>query len=252
MARLGTNDMDSGKTATGNFAFSGIRTDRLGASEYTLATTAVDETGSTVDFRDLLVAMMKTSVAGCKGNARSGNILMRAVSFGSQHRDSGGVNEFHGFLPLDQIDTALYDKLDPSGLTPLYDVTYSVVAATNAYGKRLRDDDYAVNGIVFIITDGYDNVSKLTPSAVRAELELATRGEILESMISILIGVNAKEHEAKLMKFKADAGIDHYVDIADATPESLAKLAQFISQSVSSQSQAMGTGGPSQNINPTF
>ena len=44
----------------------------------------------------------------------------------------------------------------------------------------------------------------------------------------------------------------HHIDVGDATPRKLAKLAAFVSQSISSQSQALGTGGPSQNIAATI
>ena len=48
-----------------------------------------------------------------------------------------------------------------------------------------------------------------------------------------------------LQGFTAQAGVDQYVDVADATPGTLAKLARFVSHSISSQSQSLGTGGPS-------
>ena len=46
--------------------------------------------------------------------------------------------------------------------------------------------------------------------------------------------------------------ISQYIDAGAATKGKLAKLADFVSQSVSSQSQALGTGGPSQNISATI
>jgi hypothetical protein len=52
-----------------------------------------------------------------------------------------------------------------------------------------------------------------------------------------------------LQSFVNDAKIDNYITIGDANANSLAKLARFISQSVSSQSQSVGTGGPSTSIN---
>ena len=39
-----------------------------------------------------------------------------------------------------------------------------------------------------------------------------------------------------------------FIDAGAANERSLAKLADFVSQSISSQSQSLGTGGPSQNI----
>jgi hypothetical protein len=52
-----------------------------------------------------------------------------------------------------------------------------------------------------------------------------------------------------LQDFKDKAGITQYVSLGRATPGRIAKLAQFVSQSISSTSAALGTGVPSQPIN---
>jgi uncharacterized protein YegL len=113
------------------------------------------------------------------------------------------------------------------------------------------DQEFLANGIVFIITDGDDNASSATMRMIRDEMDRATKGEEIESLIGILIGVNATNYAPELAKFAATSGLK-FVDIGDATAGKLAKLADFVSQSVSSQSQALGTGGPSQNIAATI
>ena len=87
---------------------------------------------------------------------------------------------------------------------------------------------------------------------VADEARKSVSGEILESMVSVLIGINGSSYSSWLSKFQKEAGLTHFIDAGDATPRKLAKLANFVSQSVSSQSQALGTGGPSQNISPTI
>ena len=57
------------------------------------------------------------------------------------------------------------------------------------------------------------------------------------------------EVKRALEKFKNDAKLSQFVDIGNATEGKLAKLANFVSESVSSQSQALGTGAPSQTLN---
>ena len=42
--------------------------------------------------------------------------------------------------------------------------------------------------------------------------------------------------------------LDQYVDVGSMTPEKAAKVFGFVSKSISSQSQHLGTGGPSQNL----
>lgn len=73
--------------------------------------------------------------------------------------------------------------------------------------------------------------------------------EHLESIKVILIGVGEDTYvKTYLDDLTRDANIDQYIWVGDATPNSLAKMADFISKSVSSASQSLGTGGPSQNL----
>lgn len=233
----------------GNFSFSAVNLNRLGATEYTLVGIAVDITGSTSGFQDSLLLALKTAVYSCKKSPRSENLLIRVVTFCS----SSGVVEIHGFKPLSEINPDTdYQPFSPSGLTPLYDATYSVVGSIVEMGKQLSDNHFQANGIGFIITDGDDNTSTETPATIKDQIEGIRSGEKLESLLAVLIGINATRFNAELQSFRTDAGLDQYIDAGDATPSKLAKLAQFVSQSVSSQSQALGTGGPSQSIAATI
>jgi hypothetical protein len=74
----------------------------------------------------------------------------------------------------------------------------------------------------------------------------AVQGEQLESMRTILIGVNAVQYASTLTQYASDLGFDQYEDIGNASASTLAKLGAFVSRSISTQSQALGTGGPSQ------
>lgn len=242
--------MKSQKVGGGNFTFSGTRIENLGATEYTLVTIAVDETGSVYGFEQELRQTLVTAVEACKKSPRSDNLLIRVVTFGSQYVN--GVNEIHGFKELAEIDTSEYLDINPGGMTPLYDVSYSAVGAMNTYGKQLAKEDFGVNAIAFIITDGGDNNSVATVSMVKQEVREAVTGEAVESMVTVLIGINAAQYADELQEFKDEAGLTQYIDAGEATKGKLAKLAQFVSQSISSQSQALGTGGPSQNISATI
>ena len=112
----------------------------------------------------------------------------------------------------------------------------------------MTDADFATNGIVFVITDGEDNASKLSVRSVRDALASATQTEALESLISILIGVNVQDPNigAYLQDFKNEAGFTQYVELDKADAKALAKLADFVSRSISAQSKALGSGGSSQ------
>lgn len=246
MPRLGDTDTDAHQLAGSNFSFTGARVEHLGATEYTLVDISVDMSGSVRNFKTDLVDMLNVAIDACRKSPRSDYLLVRVCAFSSLY--SGGLNEIHGYVPLKDIDTSAYYNLDPYGGTPLFDACFVSVAAMNAYAKMLFDQDYSANGISFIITDGDDTTSNGTPAMVRAEIDRAIKEEFLESHVSVLIGINAGSMKSYLTDFQTRAGITRYIDAGDANKGNLAKLAAFVSQSISSTSQALGTGGPSQSI----
>lgn len=231
------------------FKFSAIRIANLGATEYTLVTVAVDVTGSTEPFSDELRKCLVAAVESCKKSPRANNLLLRVILFSSSLKD--GIEEIHGFKPLSEINPTQYPQFNPHGTTPLFDAAYSAVGATNAYAKQLMQQDYLANGIVFVITDGDDNVSSMTVGMIKKEVDRGMQSEDIESLIGVVIGINVGSCTDMLQRFAVGTGMK-YLDAGDATKGKLAKLAEFVSQSVSSQSQSLGTGGPSQNIASTI
>lgn len=236
------DDTDMTTGSVKGFGFSAVRPETLGASEYTLVTLVLDKTGSVSSFANELFAIKKAVVDACRKSPRAEYLLLRVVEFNTS------VDEVHGFKPLADIDATGYSVPSCGGLTALNDAAFSAVSASNAYAKTLTDQDYLVNALVVLATDGDDNASRMRPTDVKAELSRALQGEHLESLRSILVGVNAGQFRTQLQQFQAEVGIDQYVDVADATPQRLAKLADFVSRSISAQSQSLGTGGPSQAL----
>jgi len=244
MPRLG-DSQSLQQHKTGHFGFSAVRVEDLGSTEYTLVTIVADRSGSTQGFQTDMESALKEILGACLKSPRADNLMIRLVKFDSQ------LDEVHGFKLLSQINPSDYDGvLDPGGMTSLFDASVNAIEATNNYGRTLLENDLSVNGIVFVITDGGDNTSRLTANQVKQELERAVSGENLESMVSILIAVNAQEPSLSqlLQKFNSEAGFTQYVELKDASKSTLAKLAKFVSRSISSQSQALGTGGASQSI----
>jgi uncharacterized protein YegL len=231
------------------YGFSATKIEHLGATEYTLVTIAVDISGSVSGFEDELRKSVIAAVESCQKSPRSMNLLLRLILFSTSIPH--GIEEVHGFKPLADIDPNAYQHFLPGGGTPLYDASFSAVGATNAYGKQLMDQDFLANGIVVVITDGDDNSSSATTAMIKKEMERGTKGEEIESLIAIVIGINATLYKHRLELLETEANMQ-YIDAGDASPSKLAKIAGFISQSVSSQSQSLGTGGPSQNIAATI
>ena len=224
----------------GAFNFSATKPETLGATEYTLVTITVDISGSVIPFSKELLETVKTAIKACQKSPRAENLLLRLVSF------NHAVMEVHGFKPLSDINPDDYKALQCGGGTALFDATHESIGATLSYGQKLIDQDFDVNAINFIITDGDDGSSTFTPSTIKDLVDKALTGEELESILTILVGVNVGSCTSYLDRFKTEADLSQYLDVGDATPQKLAKLAQFVSKSISSQSQSLGTGGASQ------
>jgi uncharacterized protein YegL len=230
---------------TGHFGFSAVGLDDLGASEYTLVTIVADRSGSTQGFQQAMEKVLKELAKACVRSDRADNLMIRLVAF------EDFAEEVHGFKLLSQINQADYDRvLYPGGMTALYDAAVDAIEATTNYAEVLAKQDYMTNGFVVVITDGMDNRSKMTPNKVKEALAKAVKSEFLESIMSILVAVNVGDSSVKtaLQDFNTTVGFTQYVELNDADEKTFARMACWLSQSVSSQSSALGKG-LSQSIN---
>jgi uncharacterized protein YegL len=228
-----------------HYGYSATRIEHLGATEYTVTTIVCDVSGSTEAFALDMEAAIAKIVQACKYSPRADNLLLRLVEFNDT------LTEAHGFKLLENCNTGDYSGvLHPGGSTALYDAAENAISAAIDYGERLAAGDFSANAILFVITDGMDNESKLSPKQVRQALAKAVSSEALESIVSVLIGVNVQDQTVSqyLKKFYQDAGFTQYVEIDRADTKTLARLARFVSQSISAQSQSLGTGGPSKTL----
>lgn len=242
-------EMESHAIGGGAFNFSGARVQDVSAlsSEFTLVTLVVDQSGSVYHFKDSLERCIKDVISSLKNHPRSNNLLVRLILFNST------IEEVHGFLPLSQCDLAKYDDIvNPGSATKLYDVAVNALEATCEYGDMHFNADNDVNSIVVVVTDGLDYGSTLVQKSVQDALETSRTNESLESILAILVGVNEgnTEVKAKLDNFCKGVGFDQYVPVDQTDSKTFGKVAGFISQSVSSQSQSLNSGGPSKVIPP--
>ena len=56
------------------------------------------------------------------------------------------------------------------------------------------------------------------------------------------VGVNSKGLSQELRSFERAAGFDRYIELDKADAPTLARLADFVSKSISMQSQSLATG----------
>ena len=228
-----------------HYGYSATRLEELGATEYTIATIVADVSGSTAAFTFDMESAITRIVQACKFSPRADNLLLRLIAF------DDSLNEIHGFKLLENCHLADYGGcLRSGGSTALYDATENAVASTTNYAQKLVAGDFSANSILFVITDGMDNVSKSTAGRVKAAFAEAVLSEALESIVSVLIGVNVNDLQVSryLRNFHLEAGFTQYVELDNADAKTLARLAEFVSKSISAQSQALGTGGASQPL----
>ena len=245
MPILNDTDLDQITLPNSHYGYSATRLEELGATEYTVVTIVCDVSGSTAPFTFDMEAAVTQIVQACKLSPRADNLLLRLVAFDDT------LAEIHGFKLLENCHLADYGgALRSGGATALYDAAENAVASTINYGQKLSAGDFSANAILFVITDGMDNASRLPAKKVKEALEKAVTSEALESVVSVLIGVNVKDPEASryLRQFHHDAGFTQYVELDKADARTLARLAEFVSQSISAQSQALGTGGASKPL----
>jgi uncharacterized protein YegL len=243
-----SKNLEQLKAASG-YQFSATKVGDLGAAEYTLASLVVDTSGSVAAFLPQLEGCAKTVLKAMQKSPRADNLMFRFVSF------DDALQEKHGFKLLNTISEKDYTGiLQIGGMTALFESMDEAIQATATYGKQLTAQDFTVNGIVVVVTDGQNNRGRIMDaSVVKMSLETARKSECLESILVILVGVTNDDTtlDFYLKDVKDNAGCDQYISIGTATPGKIAKLAQFISQSISSTSSSLGTGKPSQPLNPS-
>jgi len=249
MNNIASDGLDQFALQTGTYGYSAmdLEDERIGSTAYTLVTIAVDISSSVMNFKKDMEDAIKEVVASCSDSPRKDSLMIRIVTFNTR------MQEIHGFKLLTECDPDDYtDCLNVGGCTALFDATNNAIAATNDYAVKLDGKDFDANAIVVIITDGDDNSSnEATASTVKKTLQESVRQESLESMLSILVGVGVDDYpplQDYLDNFKTEAGITQYVGIDKANSATMSKLAKFVSRSVSAQSQALNTGGPSQAL----
>lgn len=252
MGRLGQqDDMQTHRIGGSTLQFSAKKIDQLGASEYTLGVVMVDVSGSLCGLEKDLDKLLGAIVGACRDprNPRADNMMLMVLLFNND------VVELHGFRPVMDLNPDDYKgACTCAGITAARDAAYLGAKACSDYAAQLVQQQFAVNGALFLITDGADNASKASVKMVKEAIAQGVRAEALESMIAVLIGIGSGSSDdvaqlsAELKDFHDNAGFTQYVYAGNADSKTLARVAGFVARSHSSQSQALGTGGPSQSL----
>jgi len=229
------------------YGYTGTNIDDLTSFENTNATGLLDESGSTRAFARQMELCTQEIIRSLRHCPAADKLIYRHCHFDTNFR------EIHGFKPLADCHEKDYDGIwAGGGQTALYNSCDNVLRATLDYAEKQAAKRYVVNGIVYIITDGVDYLAGgngLKQDDVKSALARCISSEALESLMTILIGVNDDPGIRRdLETFQQNVGFTQFVPIEKADEKTLAKVANFVSQSVQSQSQSLGSGGPSQSL----
>lgn len=244
---MNSQSMQSFALPGSGYGYTGTNIDDLTSFENTIATGLLDESGSTRSFARQMELCVQEIIRSLRHCPAADKLIYRHCHFDTNFR------EVHGFKPLAECHEKDYDGIwAGGGQTALYNSCDNVLKATLDYAEKQAAKRYVVNGIVYIITDGVDYLAGgngLKQEDVKSALARCISSEALESLMTILIGVNDDPGIRRdLEAFQQNVGFTQFVPIEDANEKTLAKVANFISQSVQSQSQSLGSGGPSQSL----
>src|SRR4029078_7096753 len=151
------SQLDQVTLPNSHYGYSATRLEELGATEYTIATVVADVSGRTAALPLDMEASIQQIAQACKYSPRADTVLLRLVAF------DDSLSELHGFKLLENCHLADYGGLlQPGGSTALYDATENAVASTTNYAQKLASGDFSANAILFVITDGMDNASRIS------------------------------------------------------------------------------------------
>ena len=232
-----------------NYGYTGIPVDDLETQDNTLVVAGFDQSGSTKKWASDMENCIKEIIKSCRSAADK--LIYRQVQFDDE------IKEFHGYKPLAECNVDDYTGCwSGGGTTNLYGASENIIDSIVDYAEQQAALHYNVNAIAYFLTDGAHYLpgvadkTLFTMEKVRLANQRAIDCEALESIMTICIGITGGDDRIrdKLRAFSNDVNFTQFIDVADADEKTLAKIANFISASVQSQSQALGSGGPSQSL----
>lgn len=169
-------------------------------------------------FNDFAESMQKSHVAD--------KLMVSIIEFNTK------VRVECGFKPITSIKKVDFSK-KIGGMTALYDGVFTGLKNALEYRENLENSGIETKTILFVITDGGDNVSKNSAHKIASEINKLKKDErSANSFTSILFGVG---EAANFKRAKKDMNIEFMAKIG-TTGNEMKKMIGFISQSISSMS----------------
>lgn len=209
----------------------GKAADEIDATEITLVTAVIDDSGSISHARlaDAVRGGQNAMVLALRASKQADTVLLAQWKLGHQ------AELLHSYVPLDQ-GLLLDDKnYRPRSGTALYDVWMDALASNVAYAQTLAATGTQVTSVALLITDGQDEHSHRHLARDCAKLA----GDLLktESWHLAFVGVGEKR---KFRTIAEEMGFpDGSILVADATDSEIRKAINLASQSIVRASQGL-------------
>lgn len=223
----------------------GVDIDDIDSEEVTLVVVAIDASGSMHEHaNDVIKAYQEQFLKSLQAAKNAESILVSTLIFSASGIDN--VRLVHGYTPVSQCPELTPDIYSPEGGTPLYDAVWNALTGLVAYGQNLRDNGTRTKSIVCVLSDGFENSSRISASKVR---QLA--GDVLRQQEFVLSYVFFGEQSAGDTAAREIGFPSHHRLTENLDGSGIRRVFGQVSASVITTSQAVVSAGAI-SANPFF
>lgn len=207
--------------------------ERMGATEVLLLRLLIDDSSS-IGFEgntQLVIDGHNSVLDALDASKASGAVLVSC-----QYLNHGVL---YPFVPLERAVRMGRSNYNPSGQTPLYDMTAATLASVVAKMSELEDGGVAVRGVTYIVTDGADvGSSTHRPNTIAPIIRglLQTESHIVGAM-----GIDDHGYTDFRQVFTSMGIQPQWILTPGNSPSEIRRAFGTISQSAVRASQAAGT-----------
>ena len=215
----------------------GAQVDDLNTDDVTLLVVIMDQSGSMGSVKNDVIDSFNQMTRALADSKASDSILMSAWTF------DNNPNLLFGYTPIDSVKDISSQEYSPRGATALYDAVLDGFTGIVAYGQNLRNAGIRTRSIVCVITDGGDNVSGATASAVKTVSDDLVRQEMY-TLAFVGLG-----NEAHFKQIADKMGFNNVLTTGNTASE-IRRTLNLISGSVIRTSQNQISPGSNNFFNP--
>lgn len=216
----------------------GVDIDDIDSEDVTLVSVVLDCSGSMYEHAQEVIDSYNTRFLRPMKSAKNAESILVSVWVFSSGRNPDNVRLVHGYTPVPQCPNLTANDYDPNGGTPLYDAVLKSLTGVVSYGQTLRDNGTRTKSIVIVLSDGWENDSRVSASKVRRISADVLRAQ--EFVLSYVFFGDQSEGD----KAAQDIGFPPHHRLTDDKDDSgIRRVLGQMSASVISTSQAQVSSG---------